>query len=316
MADSDLSPQERQMISDGITIAGNAAGVALAFAGIPGAGPLITAVGDLLFQGFAPAKNPAEAYYLALSRQIAEMEATLLNKLLEINHQIQNLQTSLTNLVNEIGLQIDLTTYNQAQNVINQYYNDLVDFTKATTIPETAKESAKNLYKLFDDHSDEVAIQLQNLHDTLLPGQDGVPGLLNRQLQVIERSVLHWAQDKRNVETTKLTRLPPVTGYNYPRILSDAYKTAGNQAIDAYIVPIFARVLTLQYRGLTFLIIAWGGGDRTDQIQLHVDNAKEIFKKITDLISDMADPARVDSVIYSTLQNPFNGCRRILLLSR
>jgi hypothetical protein len=108
MADSDLSPQEQQMISDGITIAGNAAGVAFAFAGIPGAGPLITAVGDLFFQGFAPAKNPAEAYYLALSRQIADMEATLLNKLLEINHQIQNLQTSLTILINEIGLQIDL----------------------------------------------------------------------------------------------------------------------------------------------------------------------------------------------------------------
>lgn len=298
----DLTPQERQLITDGITIAGSVGGIALALAGIPGAGPFLVGVGNLLFNGFAPAKSPEQSYYEALSRQIAQLETALIGKLNEIGQQIQHLGTSLSNLINELGLQIDLTVYDNAQNVINQYYSDLIDFLQEVSNPATIKQGAQDLYNLFNRHADDVAIQMQNLHDTVV-GIEGTKGLLTRQLDIVSRAVQDWVKNPKNYDGGhfKFQRTEAFTAYNYVLIFTEAYNAAASGVIHDSITPILRALLTLQYRGLTFLVTAWGGSVRTDQLQTHINNAKNIIQAIDHLISTLSNPELVNATVSEAL---------------
>ena len=311
---SGLTPEERALINDGIIIGANAAGVALALAGIPGTGPLLAGVGSLLFGSFAPGKSPEAAYYEALSEQIAEMESVLLDGLFAISEQVKALQTELTEIYIKMSLRIELDVYNSCKAVIDQYYSDFVDHLRGLSEQKTNKEAVEKegalLFELFQTRADAVAIKMRVLHDTLMDGADGTQGLISLQKSFVISKVDDWIADPANYGLGQQSygRSGSMKAYRCMDIVTAAYGAAGGDAIRDFVQPFINSILTLQYRGLTLLITAWAKSDYTDQLKVHVDNAKHIVEAIQDLISVLGDPEVIDATIKSAIAK--TGFRR------
>jgi hypothetical protein len=165
---SGLTPNQRLMIDNGIVLGANIAGIALGMVGLPGSGPVLAGFGTMLFQFVAPGKSPQEAYYEALSAQIAAMETAVLDDLSLISQQIVGLETELSLVEQELALDIELSSYNTSKSTINVYYQEMVSIFQAIASKSDLAENATNLYALLQNNADNVAIQMRVLHDTLL----------------------------------------------------------------------------------------------------------------------------------------------------
>lgn len=300
---SGLTPNQRALINQGIMLGASAIAIPLTMAGLPATGPLMAGLGTLLFQSFSPGKTPEAAYYEALSQQIAQMEAVLLDSLNYISDEIKSLQTELTEIAAKLALEIDLTVYNQSKAVINQYYDDFADAVRDVSNKggpnSNPQGDASELFQLFRDHADDVAIQMQLLHDTLLNGADGTEGLIAQQQRFVISTVQSWVANPQNYSLGRknIGRNGTIDAYRCRDIFTTAYGTAAGHALNGFVQPFIASVMTLQYRGLTFLTTAWAKTDRMDQLQRHIDNAKDVMTATKALIDFITNPATIDATI-------------------
>jgi hypothetical protein len=209
--------------------------------------------------------------YTAWFQQIAAQLATLQTMIEEANQSLQQVQQQLVEITQEIEeseLQDILLQYSSNTNTINTYFEQYVTFLSAMANEQEREEAVKDMYNLLSsDAPDQVATAMSNIANYMM-GTGELKSIISYQTNVCLQAITNWASNPGNF-TMGSYSVGELSFHGYParftsveiadssQLITQSFSAAVPPIIEQDVLPTFKAGLTIQAKGLLFLVAAW-----------------------------------------------------------